>query len=387
MKAKAKTAKQAKTFCKLYKQSEFDPFFRAAVAFSNCMSSHPPAAALTSQAPPVLDIERTDDLIGWLRDRGIFSADELCHARVLSGGVSNKAVLVQGAQRGIVVKQALPKLRVAVDWHSDPARIQREALGLRLLQLLAPPGSVTPFVFEDSSLYLLGMEAVPEPHQNWKTLLLRGEIDDDAVRQFGAILGQIHARGSRLDQQARQDLEDRRFFDELRVEPYYEFTANNNPATGDFYRQLIDDMAACRMTVVHGDYSPKNILVYQGHLILLDHEVIHWGDPTFDIGFALTHLLSKANHLSLKRNLFLKAAAEFWRAYLFEAGTFAAVESFEARACRQTLACLLSRVDGRSPLEYLTIDEKAVQKKIVLELMKKTPSRVEDLISEFGTPS
>lgn len=332
-----------------------------------------------------LDIEQTHDLIDYLRGRGLFAKDDVCAAVILRGGVSNKTVLVQGPSRSIVVKQALEKLRVAADWHADPARIEREALGLRLLEHLAPPGSITPFVFEDAPLFLLGMEAVPDPHENWKTVLLRGEIAEDATIQFGALLGRIHFQGTKLDEAAIRPIQDRHFFQELRVDPYYHFTARKNPAAADFYAQLIRDMEAAPRTVVHGDFSPKNILIHQGRLILLDHEVIHYGDPTFDLGFALTHLLSKANHLRLTRQLFLQASEKFWQSYLTEAGPLTGERDFESRACRHTLACLLARIDGRSPLEYLNPDEQVVQKLAALELLRNPPAHIPDLIREFGS--
>jgi aminoglycoside phosphotransferase (APT) family kinase protein len=331
-----------------------------------------------------LDIEQPGVLVEYLVQRGVFRKEDNCQAVVLAGGVSNKTVLAKTATRGIVVKQALARLRVATEWLSDPARIRREAVGLRLLEKLAPPGAITPFVFEDEPLYLLGMEAVPEPHQNWKTMLLRGEVSDDAVHQFGALLGRIHFGGTKLDTESRRPIDDRRFFHELRVDPYYRFAAKNNPDAAAFYARLIADMEAHPTTVVHGDFSPKNILVYEGRLILLDHEVIHWGDPTFDLGFALTHLLAKANHLPAHRGKFLDAARKFWRAYVEEAGDLPEQDGYEARACRQALACLLARVDGRSPLEYLTPEGRATQKKIVLELMPSPPRSVDDLIGEFG---
>jgi len=332
-----------------------------------------------------LDIEQTDDLIEYLRHRGLFEKGDRCTAVVLRGGVSNKAVLVKGPTRSIVVKQALEKLRVATDWHADPARIEREAIGLKLLEPLAPAGSITPFVFEDVPLFLLGMEAVPDPHENWKTVLLRGEVADDAIHQFGSLLGRIHFQGTKLDAEALRPIQDRRFFEELRVDPYYRFAAKNNPETTEFYTHLISDMKAMPLTVVHGDFSPKNILVYQGRLVLLDHEVIHLGDPTFDLGFALTHLLSKANHLRSSRDLFLQAAGNFWKSYLIEARSLATEKDFESRACRQTLACLLARIDGRSPLEYLTPEERGAQKRAALELMQKPPAHINDLIREFGS--
>ncbi|MCE0499579.1 MAG: phosphotransferase [Methylacidiphilales bacterium] len=332
-----------------------------------------------------LDIEQTDDLIDYLRSRGLFKKEENCSAVVLRGGVSNKTVLVKGQTRSMVVKQALEKLRVSTDWHADPARIEREAIGLRLLERLAPAGAITPLVFEDASLFLLGMEAVPDPHENWKTVLLRSEIADDAIHQFGALLGRIHFQGTKLNREALRLIRDRRFFKELRIDPYYRFTAGNNPDVAEFYARLISDMKGASLTVVHGDFSPKNILVHQGRLVLLDHEVIHLGDPTFDLGFALTHLISKANHLRSSRKLFLQAAGSFWKSYVGEAGSLAAEKNFESRACRQALACLLARIDGRSPLEYLTPEERVAQKQAALELMQKPPVHINDLIHEFGS--
>ena len=119
-----------------------------------------------------LDIEKPGALVSYLKATGRVGEDEEPVVRVLTGGVSNRTVLVERHQTGgaCVVKQALPKLRVAVDWFSDPQRVHREALGLRWLEALAPPGTITPLLFEDRDNHLLAMEAVPEPHENWKTI-------------------------------------------------------------------------------------------------------------------------------------------------------------------------------------------------------------------------
>ena len=132
----------------------------------------------------LLDIERPGALVEYLRRTGRIGEGEEPRVRVLTGGVSNRTVLVEwpGTGEGWVLKQALPKLRVAVDWFSDPARIHQEALGLRWLERLAPPGTITPLVFEDHENHLLAMKAVPEPHENWKTMLLRGDLKMDHVK-------------------------------------------------------------------------------------------------------------------------------------------------------------------------------------------------------------
>jgi aminoglycoside phosphotransferase (APT) family kinase protein len=142
---------------------------------------------------------------------------------------------------------------------------------------------------------------------------------------------------------------------------------------------------ATRLTLVHGDYSPKNILLHQGRLVLLDQEVIHFGDPAFDLGFALTHLLSKAHHLRAQRAAFLEAACCFWENYKPAAGNWSSEPALEARIVRHTLACLLARVDGRSPLEYLTAAERQRQREIVLPLMREPPASLAALVETFGS--
>jgi len=146
---------------------------------------------------------------------------------------------------------------------------------------------------------------------------------------------------------------------------------------------LIEETRATRLSVVHGDYSPKNVLVRDGQLILLDFEVIHWGDPAFDLGFALAHLLSKAHHVEGKRQLFLDAATAFWYGYAETLGDVPWHIPLEPRAVRQTLGCLMARVAGRSQLEYLSADEKRRQRDIVLDLMTFAASHRRRLVDDF----
>jgi len=332
-----------------------------------------------------LDIEQPGALVGYLRATGRIGADEEPAVWVLAGGVSNRTVLVgRPGGEAWVVKQALAKLRVQVDWFSDPARIHREASGLRWLAELAPPGSTTPLVFEDTAHHILTMAAVPEPHANWKAMLLAGDVEADHVAQFGRLLGTVH-RGSaaRLDE-LRPELGDRGFFESLRLEPYYLFTAGQVPAARGFLDRLVAETRATATTITHGDYSPKNVLVREGRLILLDHEVIHLGDPAFDLGFGLTHLLSKAHHLPAHRETFRSAAARFWESYRDTVAVCDAwTDDLERRAVRHTLGCLLARARGRSPLEYLSDAERDRQAAAVVAMMADPPATVPELGGQF----
>jgi 5-methylthioribose kinase len=281
------------------------------------------------------------------------------------------------------LKQALAKLRVDVDWFSSPARIAVEAKALRCLNRLAPPGTTPAFIFEDLTQHLMGMEAIPEEHENWKTVLLSGRIISDHFEQFGLLLGAIHRRSSEAISEVSQLFSDTTYFENLRLEPYYLYAGRNTEEASDFLNALARETLLHKDCLVHGDFSPKNTLIYQNKLILLDYEVVHVGDPGFDLGFALTHFLSKAHHLPTERYRLACAAELFWHVYHEEIAQLNWAKELEQRAVRHTLGCLLARVAGKSPLEYLTSAEVTRQRDAVLVLMQNPPASVPRLIAEF----
>ncbi len=331
-----------------------------------------------------LDIEHSQDLLDYLRRTGRVEPAEVPTMTVLKGGVSNRTVLVERANgEAWVLKQALAKLRVQVDWFSPPERVHREADGLRWLEQLAPPGTITPLVFEDFDHHLIAMQAVPQPHRNWKSMLLQGDLQTDHVEQFATLLGTIHRTANERLEELRPVFSDRGDFESLRLEPYYGYTASQIPEATAFLTALIEETRSHASTIVHGDYSPKNVLVHDGRLILLDHEVIHIGDPGFDLGFSMTHLLSKSHHVRRARAAFASATAAYWDKYwnIVKSGDWAA--DLEHRAVRHTLGCLLARVRGRSPLEYLDNAERDRQAGVVIELMVDPPPTVAELAERF----
>lgn len=331
-----------------------------------------------------MNIESGSELVEYLRAKGHLDSSDMPDVTVLAGGVSNRTVLVQPVGRaGMVVKQALAKLRVKTDWFSEPSRIYREAEGMRLLAELVPPGTVPALLFEDRAHHVLGMEAVPFPHSNWKTDLLAGKIDLDIVAQFGRCLAAIHACNP-ADYPADGILHGLDFFESLRIDPYYRYTASQVPEARPFLDALIADTLAERVTLVHGDYSPKNVLVRHGHMVLLDHEVIHIGDPAFDVGFSMTHLLSKMHHLPAHRAQLREAAAQYWQHYASVAAQRPWFAASEARAVRHTLGCLLARVAGKSTLEYLDATTQQQQQRMVCGMLPHAPQTMMDLITTFA---
>lgn len=331
-----------------------------------------------------LDIEQPGALARHLERSGRVRRGEILEVKPLFGGVSCRVMLVElRSGDSWVVKQALPKLRVADDWFADPARIHREALGLAAIARLCP-GKVPELLFEDRPAMLLAMRAVPQPHETLKALLMRGSATPTEFAAFGKMLGQVHRRSAATLETLEPELSRTDVFVTLRVEPYYLVAARRVPEAATMLRKLAIDLADTRRALVHGDYSPKNVLVHAGQLVLLDCEVAHVGEPAFDVGFALAHLLSKAHHLVLQREELHAGALTYWRSYIAALGDVSwAGKAHEARAVRHTLGCLLARVAGRSPLEYLDADERGRQRAVCVTLAVSPPPTVEDLASSF----
>jgi 5-methylthioribose kinase len=328
-----------------------------------------------------LDIENFDALRCYMAEHA--GQGEPVSFNKLPGGVSNRVVKVTWADgRSWVVKQALAKLRVTVDWFSNPDRILVEARALRWLNRLAPPGTTPSFTFEDAPNHLMAMEAIPVDHENWKSVLLSGRIILDQFEQFGYLLGTIHRKSADSAQDVSKAFGDTSYFESLRLGPYYYYAAQQSPAAAGFLKALAEETLHHKLSLVHGDFSPKNTLVYRGKLILLDYEVVHFGDPTFDVGFSLTHFLSKAHHLRRHRATLANAAGVFWRAYFKEIAPLDWTGT-EPRIVRHTLGCLLARVIGKSPLEYLTADEATRQRDATLQLIANPPTTIDHLIAAF----
>jgi 5-methylthioribose kinase len=331
-----------------------------------------------------LDIETAAKLLAWLRETGRIPDDETPEVTVLAGGVSSRAVLLRSAAREWVLKQALSKLRVPVDWFSDVSRVHREASALRWLGELAPEGATPEFVFEDEKTHVVCMKAIPQPHENWKTLLLAGDARTEHVDAFAELIATIHVRSGRRLEELEPELGDQTFFESLRLEPYYRYTATQVPAAAAFLGKLQQETRTVRTTLVHGDYSPKNVLIWNGTLVLVDHEVAHVGDPAFDLGFSLTHLLSKARHLPDARGRFLDASHSYWSRYAAMTEGEPWRTGLEPRIVRHTLACLLARVAGCSQLEYLQPAEKERQRETVLALIEEPAKTIRELIDEWA---
>ena len=366
----------------------------------------------------------------YLAARGLLAPEAAARATAvaLGGGVSNTVIRVSvpgapdepgwsgefdaggGAGAGgtaLVIKQSLSRLRVAEEWFADRERIYRECAAIRYLGKALPAAVVPQARYEDRDNFLFVMTAAPPGGVNWKDALLDGRIDVGAAGQVGALLGRIHRRSSVRDDAAippeLRQFADRRCFVQLRIDPYHRAAAAVHPDLAGVIETEAQRMLKRGRALVHGDYSPKNIIV-AGQSdrraggapearapFLLDFEVAHLGNPVFDLAFMLNHLALKAIHRPELAPQYNAAARAFWMAYrkgsaagsragganasadtdtvistvsdtapdaVSDAAHDSDAEALERDTVRQVGVLLLARVDGKSPVEYITDGER-----------------------------
>lgn len=270
----------------------------------------------------------------------------------LPGGVSSDIARVDVAGRSFCVKQALPKLKVAADWRAPVARNHSEAEWIRVASEIAPD-AVPRLIGEDRTAGLFAMSwLAPESHPVWKAELRDGRIDPAVAAEVGRRISLVHAAtAGRVDIAARFANDE--IFRQIRLEPYLLATAERHPDCANALRRLAERTARTKLALVHGDVSPKNILVGAHGPVFLDAECAWYGDPAFDLAFLLNHLLLKCAWRPQWRARYLAAFRAAAEAYL--AGVaWEARDAFEGRSAWLLPGLLLARVDGKSPVEYIT---------------------------------
>lgn len=327
-----------------------------------------------------------DELVVYLHSVGLLEDDDPVRAQVtvtpLSGGVSSDIRLVTTPTRQFVVKAALEKLRVQDDWYADLSRNDYEQAFLRYVGEIVPD-AVPAILHSDPAAGLFVMEYL-DGYANWKSRLLAGEVDAGIAAQAGTILGQIH-RTSWLDEAAATTFDSTQNFFELRLDPYLLTTAKRHPALAPQLQAESTRIAATRLCLVHGDYSPKNMLIGHGQLVLLDCEVAWYGEPAFDSAFLLNHFLLKSLNTGGDPDPYLALIPAFWARYRGELGE-ENDDKLEARVVRLLPMLFLARIDGKSPVEYIVEPEKKdLVRAFAAKAIEHPYGALEDLVAAWRT--
>lgn len=307
------------------------------------------------------------------------AGDEALFGEPLTGGVSSDIWRIETARGTVCAKRALARLRVAADWRAPIERNQYEARWMQVAQT-ALPGCTPRVLGQHAALGVLVMQWLPPAdHALWKSRLQQGRAEPATAAAVGRTLARIHAHAAaHADELAPQFDSDAIFFD-IRLEPYLLATAARHPDLAGVLQHLVAQTQANKRTLVHGDVSPKNILIGPTGPVLLDAECAWWGDPAFDLAFCLNHLLLKCLWTPAARSDFLACFTALTEAYL------AGVEwepraALEARAAALLPGLLLARVDGKSPVEYLSDEPRRdTVRRAARPLLLQPPSSLQDI--------
>lgn len=300
----------------------------------------------------------------------------------LTGGVASDIWLIEGEQV-FCVKRALKKLKVSADWSAPVERNAKEAEWLRIAWEILP--SAAPRVLaEDTSAGVFAMEYCSPLHfYNWKLRLLCGEADELVASRVGTDIGRIH--GNTAARPALRDhFENDDIFVAIRLEPYLIATGRVHPDLATAFDALVDRTLGAKKALVHGDVSPKNIMVGPDGPRFLDAECAWWGDPAFDLAFCLNHLLLKCLVHRNRSERYLRCFDHLADAYLSSV-TWEEPASLEARAASLLPGLFLARVDGKSPVEYITAEQdKDTVRRIARPLIAQAPKTLAAIARSLG---
>ncbi|HSQ10640.1 MAG TPA: phosphotransferase [Burkholderiaceae bacterium] len=303
-----------------------------------------------------------------LRELGLADAGAIV-GTPMTGGVSSEIWLIQTAQGPVCAKRALAKLRVAADWRAPIARNRYEARWMRVASD-AYAGCAPTVLGQHPSLGVLVMDYLPpSAFSLWKHRLRDGHADPATAAEVGRVLGKIHSYSARRPELATEFDTDTIFFD-IRLEPYLLATAKKHPELASRLEHLVDVTRSNRVALVHGDVSPKNILIGASGPVFLDAECAWWGDPAFDIAFCLNHLLLKCLWTPAATPAFLASYDGLAKAYL-QSVDWEPSGVLEQRAAALLPGLFLARIDGKSPVEYVTEERQREQvRRVARELLK-----------------
>ena len=315
-------------------------------------------------------------VLDFLHRSGLAQAGETPRAEPLAGGVSSDIWRVRLARGALCVKRALPRLRTAQRWEAPVERNRFERRWIETANRIVP--GIAPRVLAgDDAAGCFAMEdlgALPL----WKSELAAGRADAGFARTLGERLARIHA-ATAGDAAIAAEFATDASFHALRLEPYLLATARAHADLAVRLEALAARTAATRLALVHGDVSPKNILVGPGGPVLLDAECAWYGDPAFDLAFCLNHLLLKCLWVPTATRGFLDCYEALSVAYLQHC-SWEDASAIEARAASLLPGLLLARVDGKSPVEYVTDpSQKNRVRRVARALVAQPPTRLAEV--------
>lgn len=325
-----------------------------------------------------------DEVALALQRMGLLDSGQRPVLTPLPGGVSSDIWRIDLPSGPACIKRALSRLRVSAEWHAPVERNRYELEWMRCAARIVPE-AVPEILGADDALGMFVMRYLdPTDYPLWKQQLSEAVAETATAAAVGERLVRIHAATAGNAEVASRFATDETFF-AIRLEPYLLATARAHPELANELESLAETTAGEKRALVHGDVSPKNLLIGPQGPVFLDAECAWYGDPAFDLAFCLNHLLLKCLWVPSAGESFLACFQALAHAHLARVDWEEAGQ-FEARAARLLAGLLLARVDGKSPVEYLTEDsDKQKVRRVAARLLNRPVARLAQVASLWSS--
>ncbi len=290
-----------------------------------------------------MKLDNIDSVKKYLVEAGIVDKSDEAVVENLGGGVSSSVWKIMLKNNRLVMKQALEKLKVVNDWFSDVERIHREHEVMDALVDFLPKGAIPKVLHVDYINHTYMMTCAEEEAHTWKDILMKGIFSVSIAENSASLLRKMHLHSNSINSGDKARFQDQKYFIQLRVEPFHRCLMQKYSGLSSSIQKLIDELTLQKTCLVHGDFSPKNLLVEKDeNIVLIDFEVAHWGNPVFDLAYCTGHLMLKGWYLK-KQEEALKLIEVFLAKY----------DSEVKNLIPHLGLMLLARMDGKSPVNYI----------------------------------
>ena len=277
--------------------------------------------------------------------------EKIIQYKKLTGGVSSEVYHVRTNKNNYCIKRSLKRLLVKKKWIANTNRIKFEYLWLKHCQNILKRNIPNTYEFNDKKKYIVMEYLKTSQYKTLKQLYFKRIININTIKLISKHLYKIHSNSSNYKTKKTFEGNYKNFYD-LRLDPYFNEVGRVYPKYKEYIKKINENYIKNSSTLVHGDFSPKNILVDKNKIIYLDAECCNFGDPVFDLVFFTNHLLIKSIFLRDKSQEFIKLYLSFYKEYLSNLST-KNFNSYIDRIIKMTPIMLLSRIDGKSPVEYI----------------------------------
>ncbi len=327
----------------------------------------------------MLDIADKEVLLEYALQKKLIQKAEDARIHYFSGGVSGTVAMITEGNHCFIIKQALNSLKVAADWQCDQSRMQIEYEAQKTYWGIIPNAVSKPISFDEDN-YIMVRDAAPEDCVMWKTDLMNGMLDFQVAQKAIDALSSIHNQTAG-DSRVQDKFSDDQFFYGLRISPYIEYTVEKYPELKSKAGNIINMLSNERIALTHGDYSPKNIMVdKEKNIYILDLEVAFYGHPAFDLAFFANHFLLKSVKNRQWSDAYLNMLTYMMNIY-FDQVQYMNKDVLEYETIQVLGMLFLARVDGKSPVEYLTEEkDKNLVRRMALMILEKELKRFDEVI-------